>query len=356
MFARIATLRSRSSATRWYSSAFASAADVLAARASSASISSSRHTRGRSEYTASTPRGRTIGLCERHAEIAGVARREQRVEVAQTRVRAGVLERDRRARLHDVPGEPRVRRAPRVDGRVSAKAAGGRDDERTVVENMDRAGVRVEQFLRLRNHLVEYRLRIELGRQQPPHAGELLCERTRAPLGLVQLASLECPARSTCEVLGELEIVVAEPPRLVEEHGDEPCGPVAGAGDRHRQERAEPGADGCVAPGSRQALVLREHRGGDHAPVRRSAQEGLRTAVLALLGEELGERRRQIVRAAENETPGGGHQRRCRCAAERLGRGLCDSVERRSARQGLAEHRRDPIEAALHTGLARRSS
>jgi len=46
MLARMAKLRSFSIATRWYSSALESAADVLAASASKASTSSSRHGRG----------------------------------------------------------------------------------------------------------------------------------------------------------------------------------------------------------------------------------------------------------------------------------------------------------------------
>ena len=145
MFARIATLRSFSSATRWYSSAFESAADVFAASASSASISSvaprrAARARRRRARRAALPSGPD----ERHAEVRGVCRREHRVGSAQPRDRR----RRPRARPASATGRRRRRARPLAATRVpSASSApaplGGADDELVVLEHPDRAGVGV---------------------------------------------------------------------------------------------------------------------------------------------------------------------------------------------------------------------
>jgi hypothetical protein len=120
--------------------------------------------------------------------------------------------------------------------------------------------------VRLLHDLVEDDFRIELRRQQAAGARELLCERAGAALGLEQLAALQCAADGAGEMPGELEVVLAERVRLVEEDRDEASRAVARADDRDRQERLETGARGRLAPGDRDTFVAREPRRGDVLP------------------------------------------------------------------------------------------
>ena len=146
-----------------------------------------------------------------------MARLEHRVEAAQTLVVARVREGDRRPRLEDVAGEPASGRAPGAERCLRTLAVGRRDDELLPVEQAERAGLGVDERRRLLHDLVEDGRRIELAREQPARARQLLRERAGPALGLEQLATLERAARRIGEMARELEVVVAERALLGEE-------------------------------------------------------------------------------------------------------------------------------------------
>ena len=147
----------------------------------------------------------------------------------------------RRRRLRARPARPTERRRPRASRRRgSASRAqpprlplGRRDDELVAVEEPEGGGVGVDERRRLLHDLVEDGRRVELAREQPARARQLLREGARAALGLEQLAPLERAARRVGEMAGELEIVVAERPLLGEEDEDEPATGVARRVHRH---------------------------------------------------------------------------------------------------------------------------
>src|SRR5437588_278362 len=148
--------------------------------------------------------GGAVGTGERHAEVRRVPSDEHRIELAQSWVAPGVLEGHRRARLHDVAGQPRARGAARTDSRLCAEAARCADDELAVGQHADGARVGLQELVRLLDDLVEHDVRIELGREPPARARELLGESARAALRFVQLAPFECPARGAGQMLREL--------------------------------------------------------------------------------------------------------------------------------------------------------
>ncbi len=144
---------------------------------------------------------------------------------------------------------------------------------------------------------------------------------------------------------GELHVVVAERPLLVEEDENEAGCVVAGL-ERHDEERPEPAGRPEAAPALREPLVA-GHRGrGQELTVRCSEAERV-----GILGEPLlqcrAQRVRQVVRADDVERAPSRHHHRRERAAERLARGLRERVEGRRERQRLTEHGRDAVEAAL---------
>ena len=96
------------------------------------------------------------------------------------------------------------------------------DDELVALEHADRARVGMHEVGRLLHDLVENRGRVELGREEPAGARQLLRERARALLAFEQLASLERAARRVGEMMSELEVVVRERPLVREQDDDEP--------------------------------------------------------------------------------------------------------------------------------------
>ena len=164
---------------------------------------------------------RSLRAGDRNAEEGGVAGLEHRVEAAQALVVACLREGDRRARLEDVAREPAAGRAPRAERGLRALSVRRRDDELLPVEQAEGSGLGVDERRRLLHDLVEHRGRIELAREQPARARQLLRERAGAALGLEQLAPLERAARRVGEMAGELEVVVAERALLGEEDEDE---------------------------------------------------------------------------------------------------------------------------------------
>src|SRR5207249_3231417 len=122
----------------------------------------------------------------------------------------------------------------------------------------------VHELRSLLHDLVEDRRRIELGREQPPRARELLGERTRRALGLEELASLECAARRVRKMTRELEVIVCEEALLLEEDDDNPTRIASGGLDRHREKRAVAAGRRGLTPGRGQPVVVRERRRREH--------------------------------------------------------------------------------------------
>ena len=200
--------------------------------------------------------------------------------------------------------------------------------------------------------LLEDGVRIELGRDQAAHARELLRERARAALRLVQVAALERSAHRVRELLCELEIVVGEAMLLGEADEDDAAALAARRLERHREQRLVPGLACECLPLVAEPVVLRDGRRGDHATFLRAQPEHLRGSgePLAKAGRE---RRRQLEAARELQLAAARrHQHRGEVAAQRFAGRLRRGIERRRQRERLAEHRGDAREAALHTCLA----
>ena len=214
---------------------------------------------------------------------------------------------------------------------------GGGDNELVAVERGECRSVGAEKLQRLLDDRLEHGHRIELGREQAPRARQLLRERPRGPLRLEQTAAVERSARSAGDLLRELEILARELPRLAEEHEHERR-PLARHGDREeRRERAAP-------PGVVKALVAGQRRGRKHLTVVGRLQQRSRHL-------ELPDRLRERVASDKDEIATGLHEHGSEVPAERFGRSERRGVVGLDQRQRLAEQGRDPVEAALHSGL-----
>ena len=134
----------------------------------------------------------------------------------------------------------------------------GGDDELVVLDDPDRARVGVHELRCLLHDLVEDRGRVELGREQPAGAGQLLRERTGAALRLEELAALERAARRIGEVARELEVVVGEDALLREEDGDEAARLVPRRLDGDGEERLVAVRSAAARHVVRKPLVVRE--------------------------------------------------------------------------------------------------
>src|SRR5215218_2083186 len=307
-FARIATLCSRSTATRWYSSAFESATDPFAAG-------------------------------ERHAEVGAVAGGEDRVGVRERRVGRDVGICDGCARLDDIAAEPARGGRARAERILRPLAHGRGDDELVALELRERTCLDAEERRGLRDDFLEDCSRVELGREQAAGSRELLRERSRRALGLVQAAALERAARRAGQAPCQFEVVVVERPLLREQHEHEP-GRVAF--DRDGEQRRE----GRVAPPLVEAVVLRDARRGDDATVPRGLGEREWELQLAHL-------RRKLVRAGDGEVAALRRDDGAEVTAERLDRGLRGRVQRLGERERLAEQLGDPVEGLLDARLMR---
>ena len=201
--------------------------------------------------------------------------------------------------------------------------------------------------------LLEHRVGVELGREEAARARELLRERTRASLRLVELAAPEGAARRLRELSGQLEVVVREAAFLPEEHEHDAAAAVLVRLERNGEQRIRPRLAGELLPLRVEARVFGDRRGGDDATLRPAdVQDGGRAG--HALGQRLRQARRQLERACELElgTPPR-HQHCGRAAAQRLRRGLCRCVERLREGERLAEHGCDAREASLHARLTR---
>ena len=169
-----------------------------------------------------------------------MTRGEDRVVRDDPFVALGVRER----RPASAPGRRRppgraVDGEPRAGHRRGGRAADRADDELVALDQLDRAGVGPEQGWRLVGELLEDRGRLELRGEEAAHAGELLRERARGALALVELAALEPAARGAREPAAELEVVVGEGPLLGEEDDDEPALLAPRRVDRDREQRPD---------------------------------------------------------------------------------------------------------------------
>ncbi len=285
--------------------------------------------------------GRSLRPTDGHAEEGRMARPEHRVESAQALVLACLRERHRRAGLDDVAREPAAGRAARAESVRRSVALGGSDHELVAVEQVERGGVGVDERGRLLHDLVEHGRRVELAREQPAGARQLLRERARPALGLEQLAPLERAARRIGEVAGELEVVVAERPLLGEEDEHEPAAGLPRRLDRDGEERA------IAVPSRRGAQVRRADArrprwseddedaalGAPRGRAGRGVPPPARRACGRASSGQLVRPRPASSRPLDADEHGRG------ASAQRLRGGLCDRLERRRPRQRLPERR-----------------
>src|SRR4051794_13677147 len=287
---------------------------------------------------------------ERHAEERTLPAPEQGGGGARAIVGRRVAERGGGARLDAPPEEPGERGAARRE-RHRTRLAGRRDDDELgLLQEVDRARVRTHEGRRLARDLVQHRGGVELARERAAGLRELLRERAGGALRLEEAAALKGSAGSLDEVARQLEILVHERPRLLEEDEDEPCLVGARVVDRRREERGV-GVLRGGAPDAVEALVpLHLRRGQELAGARRRDEDagvGVEAGV-----EELRELLRHPLRPDDLETPAVREQHRGERPAERVRGGVPERVHRPREGERLAQRGRDLVEAALHPRLA----
>ena len=104
-----------------------------------------------------------VGADERRAEKCAVAGFQHRIGGGVDAL--DVAERNWRAALDDLTGELADRRRPRAERRLRLLAVGSADDELVAVEQADGGRVRAYELRRLRDDLLQDRVRIELARE-----------------------------------------------------------------------------------------------------------------------------------------------------------------------------------------------
>ncbi len=277
--------------------------------------------------------------------------REQRIQLAESRILSGGREGDRGAGLDDVPAEPAERRAAGAFDAVRARPVRGCDDELVALEEPDRARVGVDQAWRLRDDLVEDGGRIELAREQSARACQLFGDRSTAALRVEDLGSSQRVARRVGEKPCDLELVFGERPLFAEEDDQLRLPDTARVVDGDRQEGRVAVRCRHSAPLGRQASVACERRDGDHAPVSCLSPRPLVRVDAAR--EEIGERRRQLLAADRLESLPGEDRHHCQVARQRLRCGQCHRLQRRPARESRSEQRRDPQQGTLDAASGR---
>ncbi len=151
--------------------------------------------------------------------------------------------------------------------------------------------------------------------------GELLGELARAALALEQLAALERTARGAASCARELDGRRRTRARR-EEDEHEPSSLAPGLLERDGQQRAAPGGRRRGPEAVAEALVVAETPGRQHL-----AAAGTRRQRRRALAEVRREPLRELVGAGQQRRAGAAEHGRG-VAAERLGRGLRDRVER----------------------------
>ena len=222
------------------------------------------------------------------------------------------------------------------------------DDDLVALEHAHRGGVGLEQLHGVLHRLVEDVVRVELAREIAAGPREPLGQVPRAALALVEVAALERGTRGRRHLRRQLELLVLEGALSLEEHEHEPCSFAARLLERDCEEGVPVRGRRRGADAVAEAVVLGEPPRCEHFPAAGTRGQ-LRRVILKVSGESL----RQLVRAGELEPGAGRPEHRSRVAAERLRGGLRDSVERLPLRERLAQHSRDPVEAALDLRLPR---
>ena len=119
-----------------------------------------------------------LGAQQRHREVRGVASRQHRVALEQNLVAAHILDRNRRPRMNDRAGGPRVDRNSRPAGLRRTLADGRRRHELVVLEQPNRSGVGAQERGRLFDDLVQDGARLQLTGEEAARVGELLGEQS----------------------------------------------------------------------------------------------------------------------------------------------------------------------------------
>ena len=189
---------------------------------------------------------------------------------------------------------------------------------------------------------VEDVVRIELARELAAGLGEPLRQVARPAFALVELAALERAARGRRDLRRELELIVVERALALEEDEHETRSLAPRLLQRNGQQRASPGGRRRGPEPVAEAVVVPEPPGRQHL-----AAAGARRQRRRALAEVRREPLRELVGAGQLERRTGAAEHGRRVAAERVGSRLRDGVERLPLGQRLAQHGRDPVEAAL---------
>src|SRR5437667_2983038 len=150
------------------------------------------------------------------------------------------------------------RRRARADGAVGVVRGGRADDELFLLEQRDRAGVGAEELAGLLSHLLQYRVGVEFGREQPAGPGELLGQGARGALRFEEVAPLERASGGVRQMPRELDVVVRELASLLAEDERETRTSRPRRLDRHRKQRDDPGRSGVLAPAWIETIVVGE--------------------------------------------------------------------------------------------------
>ena len=201
---------------------------------------------------------RSVRACERHAEERAIARCEDRVGGEQALVARRVVDRNRRARLHDVAGEPGARSRTRTDRRIGALSPRRAYNQVLVLDRADRGRLRGQERGRLLDDLVEHGRRVQLGCERAAGPRELLRQRPLRPFRFEQVAALERTTRRVGQMTRELDVLVGELVRLVEEDEDEAARLCARACHRNCQQRTKTHRACEIEPFDVEAVVLEQ--------------------------------------------------------------------------------------------------
>ena len=303
---------------------------------------------------------RSLGADERHGHAGGVAGGEHRVGLQQPLVLAGIRDRDRRARLDGVAGEPRGRGDARVEHVLAASSPiAGRGDELVAVEQADHRRVGVEQRRRLADDLVEHGGRVELGGEQRAGARELLRQR-RGRCRSASNSSLRssAPRAAPARLRASSRSSSVKRRSSAKKTSTSAHSSVRGASTGTASSARVAALARDVPPLLVEALVVVEPRRGEHAPVARGRAQRPGRVAQALL-EELHQQAREVVQPVQPQVvlAAASARPRCRRRARRRRPGRARRRSPRARSAGRARRRSGRSRAGSGPGAcARRSS